>query len=83
MSRIIKRTSEVIIEVSPEEMATIFWNMNEVEQATFFDELAEVTGSMLPFQLQAVADSPALTSRGKAIMQLIGDYGYSTKDLAK
>lgn len=80
MSRIIKRTSEVTIEVSPEELATIFWFMNAEEQAKFFNHLDEITDYRLPLQLAYVIDSKILKAEGRAIMKTIGDFGYQTKE---
>ncbi len=66
------------IQLSGAELAQEFWNINNFEQAAFFNELARLTkdrpGS-LAMQLQMIVDCEDLTKEGKDIMCRIGAYG--------
>lgn len=74
----IPRKIDVDIELSPEDLADCFCDLCDEEQAIFFNRIFDAVtawGKPFCFQLQAVIDSPALTSGGKAIMRTIGEYG--------
>lgn len=73
MNRYITRTLEQTISVTPEELAEVFWAMDDEEQAKFFNHLGEIADA-LPMQLQYVTDNDALTIRGRMTMQYIGEY---------
>lgn len=77
MSRNITRYTEVVVHPSAYELAEAFWEMDAEEQAGFFHRLAEVSGSKLPFQLQALIENKHFTAEARATMQMIGDYGHS------
>jgi len=62
----------VAIELGGSEIADLFWNLCEREQAEFFNQLA--TFKPLPFQLQSVTDSDELTDAGRCAMGRIGEY---------
>jgi hypothetical protein len=73
---------KVMVDVtpSPDELAFEFANMDDEQQAMFFNELARLTDKWekpFCFQLQMLVDNPALTRKGKSIMEQIGDYGSS------
>lgn len=62
------------------EIAELFCELNEEEQACFFNTLAELTEEWEhPFcmQLQHITDCKILTPEGRAIMKQIGDYAYA------
>lgn len=74
----LQRKIMVDVYPSPEELAFEFANMNDKQQAIFFNELAKLTSKWekpFCFQLQMLVDNPALTVEGKNIMKKIGDYG--------
>lgn len=74
MSTILKRTltHEVEIPLSGSDIADLFWNLDEVSQAQFFNKLGE--NERLVFQLQAVLGSGKLNNKGNAAMINIGDH---------
>lgn len=73
-----------IIDLTPGWLAHVFAGMNSDDQAEFFTQLAIETNDWqdggLPFQLQYVTDSEFLTSDGRAVMALIGDYAAPSED---
>lgn len=73
----IQRNVRVGIEVTPDELAVEFANMDDSQQATFFNVLAILVSTWdrpFCFQLQSVTDNPALTEEGRSIMKQIGEY---------
>ena len=63
---------------TPDELAFEFANMDDEQQAMFFNELAKITDKWdkpFCFQLQSIINNQALTMEGKNIMEAIGDYG--------
>lgn len=70
----LKRTVEVDIplEIDGNELFSLWWQLNEVGQAQFFNRMGEQ--SKLPFQLQALTDCEALTLDGRSAMTRIGEY---------
>ena len=81
MSRpVISRDVAVAIECSPDDVAQLFWHMDGDEQAMFFNAVAMFADDRLPFQMQWVRDSAALTSRGRMTMECIGEYGRAASD---
>jgi len=64
-----------IEDITPEELAEEFWRMGADEQALFFDHLARKSSGYLAMQLQAVSDSPELTTEARVCMQSVGEYG--------
>lgn len=75
----IKRTQELEVILTPEELAAEFCNMDDKEQAKFFNEIGNIVQntwtSPFVFQLQAVIDSEHLTDDGRYVMQSVGEYG--------
>lgn len=76
----LKKNAEVTVDITPEEMATIWWGMNCHEQCIFFNKLYELChkdgskkGDFL-IQLHYIADSPELNKGGRWIMKQIGNY---------
>lgn len=74
MNAKIAYTKEIRIELTAQEVAECFWQLNSDGQAAFFNELKAQAGTMLPFQMQHVTDSAMLADGGRAAMQTIGDY---------
>jgi len=71
---------KIFIDVTPtpDELAFEFANMDDEQQAMFFNELARITNKWewpLCFQLQALIENPALTEEGRMIMEQIGVFG--------
>ena len=63
---------EVLIYLSGAEIADLFWDLDDHEQAEFFNQLAKK--DRLALQLQAVTDSENLTIAGRVVMNRIGEY---------
>jgi len=53
-------------------IAELFWQLNEYDQAEFFNRLSTFGG--LPIQLQYLTDCPDLDDGGRRVMALIGEY---------
>ena len=73
----VKKTISGEVDISPSELADIFYQMDSDEQASVFNNIfrfAGINGSRLPMQLQYVTDSKNLTDEGRSVMRLIGDY---------
>lgn len=74
----LQRKIMVDVTPTPDELAFEFANMDDEQQAMFFNELARLTEKWekpFCFQLQHLIDHPALTKEGKSIMEQIGEYG--------
>lgn len=72
-----KKTFEVDVNLTPEELASIWCNMKDGEQAAFFSEiglLVEEWDVGFCFQLQYITDNETLTDSGRRIMEQIGEY---------
>jgi hypothetical protein len=69
-------TRQVELTVSPtiEELANMIIHLGSDEQAQLISKMAELATFSVPMQLQYVTDDPALTSEGRSLMSLIGDY---------
>ena len=73
----IKRTIEHTIELTPEELAFEFCRLCDDEQVKFFNEMGKLTEEWerpFCFQLQYLSDNESLTTSGRHIMELIGQY---------
>ena len=81
----IKKTIDVVIGLTAEDIAEVFCKMDGQEQAAFFNEIASLSakwkGTSFPFQAQAITDSENLAPAGRRIMQTIGDYSQPYKRL--
>lgn len=74
----LQRKITIDVVTTPDELAFEFANMDDEQQAMFFNELARLTAKWerpFCFQLQSLIDNPALTREGRLIMEEIGDYG--------
>ena len=68
------RSVEVSIAPTIEELAKAIIHLSSDQQAELISKMAELADFSVPMQLQYVTDDPGLTRRGRALMQLIGDY---------
>ncbi len=69
----IKMSKTEEVDVTPELLAKLFWEMNNDEQAEFFHALAVVSGSELTEQMDYVANyTESLTSKALHTMEVIG-----------
>lgn len=74
----IQRKIMVDFTPTPDELAFEFANMDNEQQAMFFNELAIITEKWehpFCFQLQSLIETPFLTKEGRSIMEMIGEYG--------
>ena len=74
----IERDIKVPVELTPDELAFEFCNMNDEGQAMFFNCIAEITAQWdrpFCFQLQYLIDHPKLLDCGRRVMEQIGEYG--------
>lgn len=65
------------VEVHPRQIANLFLDCNEHQQAEFFSNIADLTKewkSPFCFQLHSICDSAFLTPAGRAIMVEMGEY---------
>jgi len=78
MSAILSRTipQEVEILLSGSEVAELFWDLDDHDQAEFFNYIGRL--NCLPFQLQAVTDCGTLMPEGRAAMAKFGEYSQPT-----
>lgn len=70
----INKTVQFKVELTPEEMAFLFWSASSENQAAFFNELGRISRSLLPFQLLSVTDEESLNNDGRDAMRMIGEY---------
>ncbi len=69
----IEFTEKKIIDVTPELLAKMFWEMDNEQQAQFFDELSRVSGGELANQMDNVAFyTDSLSLRALEAMVIIG-----------
>jgi hypothetical protein len=66
------------VEVYPEEVAKLFWELNSEDQAVFFNWLG--AQSRLVFQLAYVGAQPGLGFKGRDAMRMIGEYSKPPKE---
>jgi hypothetical protein len=75
----IKRQIDFECKITPEELAREFCEMDNVEQAEFFNEIAKIVklewSSNFCFQLQSIMDSGTLDEGGINIISQFGEYG--------
>ncbi len=69
-----KKTVDVDVFFTGPDVAELFWQLDGDEQAQFFNAVAGLSGSRLPFQLQFVTDSTHLNVFGRSVMDTIGNY---------
>ena len=75
----IQKTFVIDINLTSKELAKYFCEMSDHEQAKFFNELgihAKKWINPFVYQLEAICNSPHLTSNGRNIMWEIGEYAY-------
>ena len=78
--RLITRYVPVDITPTIDELGEIIAHMSNEEQASLLSSIAEHSaGFSVPMQLQYVTDCPLLTSAGRHLMRLLGDYAFPTQ----
>lgn len=75
MKILINETIE-LDEIDPETLAEAFWEMDQSQQARFFNHLDKIADFHFPFQLQSITDDHGLTLAGRRVMQSIGEYSH-------
>jgi len=70
-----RRQVNIDVAPTPDELADALAEMDSRAQARFFNRLGK--RDFWPLQLQYIVDTKELTSEGRHIMGLIGDYGRS------
>jgi hypothetical protein len=63
-------------ELDPKTIAEAFWELDQSEQARFFNHLDKIADYRFPFQLQSITDDHGLTLAGRRVMQSIGEYSH-------
>ncbi len=71
---VLECSAYIKVNVDENDLAEMFWGLNEDEQAVFFNKLGEISGNKLCFQLQYITDNEILTEAGRDAMQEIGYY---------
>jgi hypothetical protein len=69
-------------ELDTETIAEAFWELDQSEQARFFNHLYKIADYKFPFRHQYITDDHGLTMQGRRVMQHIGEYfhwGLTTK----
>lgn len=72
-----KKLIEINIALSGKEVAAEFCNLDEVEQAAFFNAIAkdaETWQNRFDLQMAAVERTGLVTSGGRSIMRIIGQF---------
>ncbi len=76
MATLIKNSIQKF-DVSAKEIAELFCDLNNGEQAEFFNEIYVISKKWVnpfEFQLSEVCSSETLNKNGRKVMRLIGDY---------
>lgn len=71
------RHEKIVFDVSPEEVAKMFCEMDSEDQAKFFNAIAKEVKSWkydFVFQLQHISDESCLTPEARTVMREIGEY---------
>lgn len=76
ITKVINVTTSV--EFSAEEVAEVFWTMDDTQQAAFFNHLGFISGPKLDLQLSATTNCELLNSDGRRAMRTIGEYANPT-----
>lgn len=71
---------EIEVELTPEDIAQLFCDLDSAQQARFFNHVGEIAsrwkGMGLAMQLQYITDEDGLNYAGRRVMQHIGDYSH-------
>ena len=79
-------THDVNINLTPQELASEFCEMDFDQQACFFNQIAKITiewDKPFCFQLQNIMTSHVLTVDGRWVMEQIGIYSKPSKEETK
>lgn len=81
----IKKEITVEIDITPTKLAELFWDMDDAQQAFFFNRLGEIKRDIGPyrfaFQLTSIQNHKNLNRSGKASIRTIGEH-FSLKVVA-
>lgn len=69
MTNKIFKTVEVGVDVTPKDLAEVFWEMNNHQQAEFFNHLGDISGLRLRGQMRSVRDSGELNELGRRAIE--------------
>lgn len=75
---VITRKIDITVFPTAEELAQVFCDMGEKEQAIFFKTVGEISDCWprnLCYQLQAIVDSDEFDGIAKRVMEQLGEYG--------
>lgn len=73
----IKRKHEILINITPEEMADEFCGMDANEQAKFFSEVYKIARTWdrnFEFQMQSIIDSNECDDYALKLLSIFGEY---------
>lgn len=75
----LKETITIDVKLTPEAVAALFVSMDSVEQAMFFNKVAEDAKDFnFPFQMCCVGDQSILTHDARYVMRIIGEHSQKT-----
>lgn len=66
-------TEEIELKLSPEDLAEIFWGMDDKQQSRFFCHLGDKPKKAFEMQMIAVGTNNQLTDNAKIVMVTIGE----------
>jgi len=72
-----KVTTQLSIDITPEELANMLWKMDDKDQAYFFNRLGEILESntfSFNSQLSELTSKDYLTENGRKVMALVGEF---------
>jgi hypothetical protein len=72
-----KRIFEVEFNLTYEEIANEFWNMDSEDQAKFFNHIGKNRKFDVAMQLEYIRQEEVLNTDGRELMKAIGDYAYN------
>lgn len=73
-TKTIKRTIEVEVTLSPQEIAEQFWEMDSFGQSLFLEKLYYLSKDKLSWQLEYLSQEKNLTNGGRFVMSKFGEY---------
>ena len=67
------------VAISAEDIAEVFWGMDDDDQAKFFSHLGAIADVKLCFQMAGVSSSEFLNQKGRNAMEIIGNHAREAK----
>jgi hypothetical protein len=77
----IEQRMTVEVDLTIDQLAEAIIHLSSDEQALLISRMAELAKFNVPVQLQYITDEECLTSNGRHLMSLIGDYARPTAEL--